>query len=146
MSNFLTVSIIERLIVLTGNQKDPQLNEMMAGLKNIFKSAIDNNYYHIIEIVCRHNGIYVSDLMANNKNQNSEWVVPRQEIMYLMKKRAKKTNAKCGAIFEKDHATCTYSKKEVSERIETDKIYRDKLEKIEWECDIFEGIINQPTQ
>ena len=83
----------------------------------------------IIEVVAEHFGVNPEDITS--KKRNSEFVQPRQVVMYLCRTLTATSLQSIAKILgKKDHTTVIHGIKKISEEIETNEDLRNKIEVI----------------
>ena len=83
----------------------------------------------IIEVVAEHFGVDPEDITS--KKRNSEFVQPRQVVMYLCRNlTATPLQSIAKILGKKDHTTVLHGIKKISEEIETNEDLRNKIEVI----------------
>ena len=88
--------------------------------------TIDN----ILEVICAE--MNVDRERLNSSERTREVAIARQLAMYLAKKHTKQPLAAIGAaIGGRNHATVLHSCKTISNLMDTEKIFRQQVEKIE---------------
>ena len=81
----------------------------------------------IIEVVAEHFGINIEDITS--KKRNSEYVFPRQIVMYLCRELTDTSLVNIGKILEKkDHTTVLHGINKVTEEMKTNNELRNKIE------------------
>ena len=81
----------------------------------------------IIEVVSEHFGINVEDITS--KKRNSEYVFPRQIVMYLCRELTDTSLVNIGKILEKkDHTTVLHGINKVTEEMKTNNELKNKIE------------------
>ena len=81
----------------------------------------------IIDIVCEHFNVSKDDITS--KKRNSEYVMPRQIIMYLCKEMTELSLQNIGTILsKKDHTTFIHGIKQINSKMATDDDLRNKIE------------------
>ena len=81
----------------------------------------------IIDIVCEHFNVSKDDITS--KKRNSEYVMPRQIIMYLCKEMTELSLQNIGTILsKKDHTTVIHGIKQINSKMATDDDLRNKIE------------------
>ena len=84
----------------------------------------------IVEIVCQYYDIDEQSL--NSSKRTRDLAQARQVAMYLAKQHTKLPLAAIGtAIGGRNHATVLHSFKQVTNMLETDKLFRSQIEEIE---------------
>lgn len=84
----------------------------------------------IIDVVAEHFNISKEDITS--KKRNSEYVVPRQIIMYLCRQMTEATFQMIAAYLgKKDHTTVIHGVEKIEEKIQTDEDLRNKIETIQ---------------
>ena len=85
---------------------------------------------HIKEVVCESCGISTEDFESTRRTRKI--ALARQIAMYLSKKHTKAPLTTIGtAIGGKNHATVLHSCKQISNLLDTDKVFRMQMEDIE---------------
>lgn len=83
----------------------------------------------IVDVVCEHFNVAKEDITS--KKRNSEYVMPRQIIMYLCRNMTDTSLQAIGKLLsKKDHTTVIHGIKKVEERIACDEELRNKIETI----------------
>jgi len=83
----------------------------------------------IIDVVAEHFNISKEDITS--KKRNSEYVIPRQIIMYLCRHMTETTYQMIAAYLgKKDHTTVIHGVEKIEEKIQTDEDLRNKIETI----------------
>ena len=81
----------------------------------------------IIEVVSEHFGVSAEDITS--KKRNSEYVLPRQIVMYLCREMTETSLVNIGKILgKKDHTTVLHGIKRVTEELTTNDELRNKVE------------------
>lgn len=81
----------------------------------------------IIDVVAEHFGVKPEDIVS--KKRNSEFVQPRQVVMYLCSKYTDNSLANIGKILgKKDHTTVIHGIKKITAELETSEELRNKIE------------------
>ena len=81
----------------------------------------------IIDVVCEHFNVSKEDITS--KKRNSEYVMPRQIIMYLCKEMTELSLQNIGTILsKKDHTTVIHGIKQINSKMATDDDLRNKIE------------------
>ena len=81
----------------------------------------------IVEVVSEHFGVDPNDITSEKRN--SEFVLPRQIVMYLCRNIIGMSLADIAKFLEKkDHTTVMYGIKKVTSKIETDEDVKNKVE------------------
>lgn len=81
----------------------------------------------IINVVAEHFGVKPEDIVS--KRRNSEFVQPRQVVMYLCNKYTENSLANIGKILgKKDHTTVIHGIKKVTAELEINEDFRNKVE------------------
>lgn len=81
----------------------------------------------IINVVAEHFGVKPEDITS--KRRNSEFVQPRQVVMYLCNKYMEISLANIGKILgKKDHTTVIHGIKKVTAELEINEEFRNKVE------------------
>ncbi len=81
----------------------------------------------IIDVVCEHFNVSKEDITS--KKRNSEYVMPRQIIMYLCKEMTELSLQNIGNILsKKDHTTVIHGIKQINSKMTTDDDLRNKIE------------------
>ena len=81
----------------------------------------------IIDIVCEHFNVSKDDITS--KKRNSEYVMPRQIILYLCKEMTELSLQNIGTILsKKDHTTVIHGIKQINSKMATDDDLRNKIE------------------
>lgn len=81
----------------------------------------------IIDVVAEHFGVKPEDIVS--KKRNSEFVQPRQVVMYLCNKYTDNSLANIGKILgKKDHTTVIHGIKKITAELETSEELRNKIE------------------
>lgn len=81
----------------------------------------------IINVVAEHFGVTSDDITS--KKRNSEYVLPRQVVMYLCKELTEVSLTQTGKILgKKDHTTIIHGIKKITEELETNEELRNKIE------------------
>lgn len=81
----------------------------------------------IIEVVAEHFGVDKDDITS--KKRNSEFVMPRQIVMYLCRELTDTSLVNIGKILgKKDHTTVMHGIKKVTEELETNDELKNKIE------------------
>ncbi len=84
----------------------------------------------IIDVVAEHFNISKEDITS--KKRNSEYVIPRQIIMYLCRHMTESTFQMIAAYLgKKDHTTVIHGVEKIEEKIKTDEDLRNKIETIQ---------------
>lgn len=84
----------------------------------------------IIDVVAEHFNISKEDITS--KKRNSEYVIPRQIIMYLCRQMTDTTFQMIAAYLgKKDHTTVIHGVEKIEEKIRTDEDLRNKIETIQ---------------
>lgn len=84
----------------------------------------------IIDVVAEHFNISKEDITS--KKRNSEYVIPRQIIMYLCRHMTEATYQMIAAYLgKKDHTTVIHGVEKIEEKIQTDEDLRNKIETIQ---------------
>lgn len=84
----------------------------------------------IIDVVAEHFNIAKEDITS--KKRNSEYVIPRQIIMYLCRHMTDATYQMIAAYLgKKDHTTVIHGVEKIEEKIQTDEDIRNKIETIQ---------------
>ncbi len=84
----------------------------------------------IIDVVAEHFNISKEDITS--KKRNSEYVIPRQIIMYLCRQMTEATFQMIAAYLgKKDHTTVIHGVEKIEEKIQTDEDLRNKIETIQ---------------
>ncbi|MDE5700269.1 MAG: chromosomal replication initiator protein DnaA [Lachnospiraceae bacterium] len=84
----------------------------------------------IIDIVAEHFNISKEDITS--KKRNSEYVLPRQIIMYLCRHMTESSLQMIAAYLgKKDHTTVIHGVEKIEEKIQTDEDLRNKIETIQ---------------
>lgn len=84
----------------------------------------------IIDVVAEHFNISKEDITS--KKRNSEYVIPRQIIMYLCRHMTEATYQVIAAhLGKKDHTTVIHGVEKIEEKIQTDEDLRSKIETIQ---------------
>lgn len=84
----------------------------------------------IIDVVAEHFNISKEDITS--KKRNSEYVIPRQIIMYLCRQMTESTFQMIAAYLgKKDHTTVIHGVEKIEEKIRTDEDLRNKIETIQ---------------
>ena len=84
----------------------------------------------IIDVVAEHFNISKEDITS--KKRNSEYVVPRQIIMYLCRQMTEATFQMIASYLgKKDHTTVIHGVEKIEEKIQTDEDLRNKIETIQ---------------
>ena len=82
----------------------------------------------IQKIVYNYFGQTIAEADENKKNQEQEYVQPRQISMYFAKQLTNDSLSKIGRVNgEKDHATALHSVRVVNNLIDTDKKFRQTI-------------------
>ncbi|MDE7202518.1 MAG: chromosomal replication initiator protein DnaA [Lachnospiraceae bacterium] len=83
----------------------------------------------IIDVVAEHFNISKEDITS--KKRNSEYVIPRQIIMYLCRHMTEATYQMIAAYLgKKDHTTVIHGVEKIEEKIRTDEDLKNKIETI----------------
>ncbi|MDE6220847.1 MAG: chromosomal replication initiator protein DnaA [Lachnospiraceae bacterium] len=83
----------------------------------------------IIDVVAEHFNISKEDITS--KKRNSEYVIPRQIIMYLCRSMTESTFQMIAAYLgKKDHTTVIHGVEKIEEKIRTDEDLKNKIEMI----------------
>ena len=83
----------------------------------------------IIEVVAEHFGVNPEDITS--KKRNSEFVLPRQVVMYLCRNMLEISLSNVGKILgKKDHTKVIHGIKKIEEDIQTNEELRNKIETI----------------
>lgn len=81
----------------------------------------------IVTIVCEHFGVNTEDIIS--KKRNSEFVLPRQIIMYLCRELTDTSLTNIGKVLgKKDHTTVLHGIKKIAEDVKTNQELVNKLE------------------
>jgi len=81
----------------------------------------------IINVVAEHFGVKPEDITS--KKRNSEFVLPRQVVMYLCNKYTENSLANIGKILgKKDHTTVIHGIKKVTAELEINEEFKNKVE------------------
>ena len=81
----------------------------------------------IIDVVCEHFNVSKDDITS--KKRNSEYVMPRQIIMYLCKEMTELSLQNIGTILsKKDHTTVIHGIKQINSKMTTDEDLRNKID------------------
>ena len=81
----------------------------------------------IINVVAEHFGVKPEDITS--KKRNSEFVQPRQVVMYLCRKLTDTSQVNISKILgKKDHTTVIYGVKKIEEELETNEELRNKID------------------
>ena len=81
----------------------------------------------IIEVVAEHFGVSPEDITS--KKRNSEFVQPRQVVMYLCRKLTDTSYVNIGKLLgKKDHTTIIHGINKISTKLETDEELRNNVE------------------
>ena len=84
----------------------------------------------IIDVVAEHFNISKEDITS--RKRNSEYVIPRQIIMYLCRHMTEATYQMIAAhLGKKDHTTVIHGVEKIEEKIQTDEDLRNKIENIQ---------------
>ena len=83
------------------------------------------NFSDIQQIICEGEGTTPKAL--KNHTRKDEIVLSRQFIFYFMRKYTNSSLSKIASYYNKDHATVIYAIKTIRDRVETDKIFRNKF-------------------
>ena len=84
----------------------------------------------IIDVVAEHFNISKEDITS--KKRNSEYVLPRQIIMYLCRHMTENSLQMIAAhLGKKDHTTVIHGVEKIEEKIQTDEDLRNKIETIQ---------------
>lgn len=84
----------------------------------------------IIDVVAEHFNISKEDITS--KKRNSEYVIPRQIIMYLCRQMTEATFQMIAAYLgKKDHTTVIHGVEKIEEKLRTDEDLRNKIETIQ---------------
>lgn len=84
----------------------------------------------IIDVVAEHFNISKEDITS--KKRNSEYVLPRQIIMYLCRQMTESSLQMIAAYLgKKDHTTVIHGVEKIEEKIQTDEDLRNKIETIQ---------------
>lgn len=84
----------------------------------------------IIDVVAEHFNISKEDITS--KKRNSEYVLPRQIIMYLCRHMTESSLQMIAAYLgKKDHTTVIHGVEKIEEKIQTDEDLRNKIETIQ---------------
>ena len=84
----------------------------------------------IIDVVAEHFNILKEDITS--KKRNSEYVIPRQIIMYLCRNMTDATYQMIAAYLgKKDHTTVIHGVEKIEEKLQTDEDLRNKIETIQ---------------
>lgn len=91
------------------------------GLSTDWKLKSDSS----IDAVCRHYGFSRNTMME--KSRKGAVVEARYVAMYLIRKNTTYSLHAIGAIFKKDHATVLWGVKTVSNLLEVDKEFKERM-------------------
>ncbi len=81
----------------------------------------------ILNVVAEHFGIKPEDI--SSKKRNSEFVIPRQVVMYLCRELTDASYSNIGKLVgKKDHTTIIHGAKKISEEIKMNEELRNKLD------------------
>ncbi len=81
----------------------------------------------IVEVVAEHFGITTDDIIS--KRRNSEFVIPRQIAMYLIRDLTDYSLANIGKVLgKKDHTTVMHGVEKIEKEVETNSELRNKIE------------------
>jgi chromosomal replication initiator protein len=81
----------------------------------------------IIDVVCEHFNVSKSDITS--KKRNSEYVLPRQVIMYLIRTMTDTSlQTVADLLSKKDHTTIIHGVDKIAEKVQTDEDLRNKIE------------------
>lgn len=78
--------------------------------------------------VCRH--YQIEPHLLHCKSQKREITEPRQIVMSLIYSLFEGSNKQCGVYYRKDHATVTHSRKTIQDMYDTDRQFREKINRI----------------
>ena len=103
--------------------------------KQTMKELKENTANRIINIVCQEASEYgmgeITPEMIKVKNRKSNYLLGRQLSIYFINKYIKSLSlTQVGALFGQDHATVIHTKKKVSNLYDTERKYRELVEKI----------------
>lgn len=101
----------------------------------------DNIQFIITSAVCQSYGVAYDQI--NVKSRKRELVEPRQVIMTLLNTVARYSLANAGFLFGKDHATVLHAKKTISNFIDTDEEFREKIKEILHEIGLEESEVDR---
>jgi chromosomal replication initiator protein len=81
----------------------------------------------IVDVVCEHFNVTPEDIKS--KKRNSEYVLPRQIIMYLIRTMTDSSLQTVADILgKKDHTTIIHGVDKIAEKVQTDKDLRSKID------------------
>ena len=81
----------------------------------------------IINVVAEHFGVKPEDITS--KKRNTEFVQPRQVVMYLCRELTSTSQVNIGKILgKKDHTTVIHGVKKIESEIETNEELRNKID------------------
>ena len=107
----------------------------MSLVERVVKRAVkvDNSPLTVDDImdkVC--NEYEVTHNLVKGRSRKKEVVVPRQIVMYLAEKYTKIPVSRIGSMIgSRDHSTVLHSIAKVKEQIQTDELFRQRVERIE---------------
>lgn len=83
----------------------------------------------IVDVVCEHFNVSKDDITS--KKRNSEYVLPRQIIMYLCREMTDSSLQSIGKLLsKKDHTTVIHGIKKIEDKIKTDEELKNKIDTI----------------
>jgi chromosomal replication initiator protein len=83
----------------------------------------------IVDVVCEHFNVSKEDITS--KKRNSEYVLPRQVIMYLIRTMTDTSLQTIADILsKKDHTTIIHGVEKIADKVQTDEDLRNKIEVI----------------
>lgn len=85
--------------------------------------------FHIINTVTNYFNPPMERLYT--KNRKRDVTVPRQVIMYLLRKNTSLSLKSIGQIFDRDHSSVCYAKDTVNDLMYSDKAFKAKVQAIE---------------
>jgi chromosomal replication initiator protein len=81
----------------------------------------------IVDVVCEHFNVTPEDIKS--KKRNSEYVLPRQIIMYLIRTMTDSSLQTVADILgKKDHTTIIHGVDKIAEKVQTDEDLRSKID------------------
>jgi chromosomal replication initiator protein len=81
----------------------------------------------IVDVVCEHFNVSRDDITS--KRRNSEYVLPRQIIMYLCRTMTEASLQQIASVLgKKDHTTIIHGVEKIAEKVQTDEDLSNKID------------------
>lgn len=103
--------------------------QTIPGLKYRQPPDPNNRTRKVVDAVCESFGVNMDQIKG--KRRQRRIVLPRQIIMFFLRKHTKMGWREIGCVFKRDHTTAIHSFSTVRNLYDTDPILRDQINEIE---------------